>query len=174
MASVRCKALVQIVHERIFMAGGWEGPKWSQTGQRPWTKGHRSNLISPVDTLAMISYMMFIHIGYIRAIIKEIYCKPIKVCDPLSLRNSRVSIYRKYKWTQIQEVANIIYYRRIYECRVFVTSGCVGRWHFQHYVYISGTMHVTEMVHLSYESLYHHEYDYYKYNTLLIKMVTYF
>ena len=72
MASARCKALEQIVHKRIFMAGGQEGPNWSQTGQWPLTKGHRSNLISPVDSLAMISYMMFIHIGYIRAIIKEI------------------------------------------------------------------------------------------------------
>ena len=102
------------------------------------------------------------------------YCKPIKVCDPLSLRNSRVSFYRKNKWTQIQEVANIIYQRRTYECRIFVTSGYVVRLNFQYYAYISGTMHFTEIVHLSYESSYHHEYDYYKHNTLLIKMVKYF
>ena len=36
------------------------------------TKGQRSNLTSPVDSLTMISYMMVIHIGSLQAIIKQI------------------------------------------------------------------------------------------------------
>ena len=37
----------------------------------PWTKGQRSNLISPIDSLTMISYMMVIHIGSLRAITRS-------------------------------------------------------------------------------------------------------
>ena len=37
----------------------------------PWTKGHRSNIISPVDSFTMIPYMRIIHIGSLQAIIKE-------------------------------------------------------------------------------------------------------